>query len=164
MRIAVSGPPGSGKTTVSALVAKALGYELVLVGQVFRRLAEERGVGLEMFGALAEEDETIDKELDRRTLEIAESKADIVLEGRLTAALIRMRGIPALTVYVNAPEEVRAARIAQREGKDPALAQQVRLPHKLLERPGPHAIGEGRPILVLSTLGLLEQLHRVTRR
>lgn len=120
MRIAVSGPPGSGKTTVSALVAKALGYELVLVGQVFRKLAEERGVGLEMFGALAEEDETIDKELDRRTLEIAESKGDIVLEGRLTAALIRIRGIPALTVYIDAPEEVRAARIAQREGKDPA--------------------------------------------
>ncbi len=118
MRIAVSGPPGSGKTTVSALVAKALGYELILVGQVFRRMAEERGVGLDVFGSLAEEDETIDKELDRRTLDIAESKADVVLEGRLTAALIRMRGIPALTVYINASEEVRAARISQREGKE----------------------------------------------
>lgn len=120
MRIAVSGPPGSGKTTVSALVAKTLGYELVLVGQVFRQMAEERGVGLEMFGSLAEEDETIDRELDQRTLAIAESKDDVVLEGRLTAALVRRKGIPSLTVYVDAPADVRAERIAKREGKDAA--------------------------------------------
>lgn len=120
MRIAVSGPPGSGKTTVSALVAHALGYELVLVGQVFRKMAEERGVGLEMFGALAEEDETIDNELDARTVAIAESKEDLVLEGRLTAALLKKKGIPSLAVYVDAPEEIRAARIAKREGGDAA--------------------------------------------
>jgi predicted cytidylate kinase len=119
MRIAVSGPPGSGKTTVSALVAKALGHELVLVGQVFRRMAEERDIGLDVLGSLAEEDETIDKELDRRTIAIAESKEDVVLEGRLTAALLKKCDIPAFTVYVDAPEEIRAARIAKREGKDP---------------------------------------------
>ncbi len=121
MRIAVSGPPGSGKTTVSALVSHIMGYELVLVGQVFRQMAEERGVGLEMFGSLAEEDETIDKELDMRTVAIAESKEDLVLEGRLTAALLKKKGIPSLAVYVDAPEEIRAARIAKREGKDAAV-------------------------------------------
>ena len=119
MRIAVSGPPGSGKTTVSALVAQALGCELVLVGQVFRQMANERGIGLEMFGSLAEEDETIDRELDQRTVAIAESKEDLVLEGRLTAVLLRKRDIPSFTVYIDASEEVRATRIAQREGKDP---------------------------------------------
>jgi predicted cytidylate kinase len=119
MRIAVSGPPGSGKTTVSALVARTLGYDLVLVGQVFRQMAQERGVGLDMFGSLAEEDETIDKELDLRTVAIAESKTDVVLEGRLTAALLKKKGVPSFTVYVDAPEGIRAERIAKREGKDP---------------------------------------------
>jgi predicted cytidylate kinase len=119
MRVAVSGPPGSGKTTVAALVAQSLGYELVLVGQIFRKMAEERGVSLEIFGSLAEEDETIDKELDTRTIDAARSRDDVVLEGRLTSALLRKENIDALTVYIDAPEEVRAERIAKREGKDP---------------------------------------------
>jgi cytidylate kinase len=127
MRIAVSGPPGSGKTTVSELVSQAFGYELVLVGQLFRQMASERGVDLGVFGSLAEEDETIDKELDERTVAIAESKEDVVLEGRLAAALLRRNGIEALTVYVDAPEEVRADRIAKREGKDPqAVLREMR--------------------------------------
>ncbi len=118
MRIAVSGPPGSGKTTVSSIVAQTMGYELVLVGQIFRQMAEERGVDLAVFGSLAEEDETIDKELDQRTVAVAGSRDDLVLEGRLTGILLRRHDIPAFTVYVDAPEEVRASRIAQREGKD----------------------------------------------
>jgi len=117
MRIAISGPPGSGKTTVSELVAKSMGYELLLVGQIFREMASERGIDLEMFDALAEEDETIDKELDIRVMALAMKKEDIVIEGRLTAALMKRKEIPALSVYIDAAEEVRASRIAKREGK-----------------------------------------------
>ena len=117
MRIAVSGPPGSGKTTVSRIVAERMGYELVLVGRIFRDMARERGVDLETFGRFAEEDETIDRELDDRMVATAREKDDVVLEGRLTAALLKRTGVEVLAVGIDASEETRCRRIAEREGE-----------------------------------------------
>ncbi len=116
-RVAISGPPGSGKTTVSEIVAKRLGYKLVLVGQIFRQMAEERRVSLDTFGRYAEEDETIDKDLDSRMIAIARGEDDIVIEGRLTGALLKRSDIDALAVHVDAAEDVRCLRIAKREGR-----------------------------------------------
>jgi predicted cytidylate kinase len=117
MRIAVSGPPGSGKTTVCVVVAEKMGYELVLVGRIFRDMADERGVDLAAFGRLAEEDDAIDRELDRRMVAIARAKEDIVVEGRLTAALLKREGVDVLAVGIGASEAVRCERIAGRECK-----------------------------------------------
>ena len=119
MRISISGPPGSGKTTLCALVANKFGYEYLLVGQIFRQMAEERKVDLNTFGRLAEENETIDRELDDRMLALARSKSDVVIEGRLAGPLLKANNVPVFAVYVDAAQDVRAQRIAQREGKDP---------------------------------------------
>jgi cytidylate kinase/H/ACA ribonucleoprotein complex subunit 4 len=127
MRISISGPPGSGKTTICALVASKFGYEYLLVGQIFRQMATERNVPLNTFGRLAEEDETIDRELDDRMLALARSKDDLVIEGRLSGPLLKARKIPVFAVYVDAADDIRADRIARREGKDPKkVLQEIR--------------------------------------
>jgi len=118
MRISISGPPGSGKTTVCMLVANNLGYDYILVGQVFRQMALERKVDLETFGRLAEEDETIDRELDERMLGLARANENIVLEGRLTGAMLKSKKVDVFAVFVTAEERVRAERIARRETED----------------------------------------------
>lgn len=121
MRIAISGPPGSGKTTICMLVATKLEYDFVVVGQLFRQMALERRVDLETFGRLAEEDETIDRELDERMFNLAKAKEDIVIEGRMAGPILKSKKVPVLAVYVAASEQVRAERIAKREGKEVEL-------------------------------------------
>jgi len=117
MIVTISGPPGSGKTTVGKLLAEKLGYEFVSTGMIFRQMAEERGVSLAEFGEMALKDHGIDKELDRRMLAVAGENKRLVLEGRLAAHMLHLNGIPAFKVRIDASPETRAERNAGREGK-----------------------------------------------
>lgn len=115
MLLTVSGPPGSGKSTAAASLAEALGYDHVSGGDIFRDLAAEHGMNLETFNALAEEDDSIDRDLDRRLRGIAAERGDLVLESRLSGW---MAGDHAdLRFWLDAPTDARAARIADREDK-----------------------------------------------
>ncbi|MFB6155067.1 MAG: (d)CMP kinase [Haloferacaceae archaeon] len=122
MLLTVSGPPGSGKSTVASGLAEMLGYRHVSGGDIFRGLADERGLSLSEFNELAEEDDSIDRELDRRLREYAREEDDLVLESRLSGW---MAGDYAdLKIWLDAPLDVRAERIADREGKSVAQARQ----------------------------------------
>lgn len=123
MLITISGVPGSGKTTVARLVAATLGLEHVYAGDMFRRQAEAAGLSLDAYLRRAEADDSIDRELDRLMAARA-ARGDAVLEGRLAAVMADQAGVPALKVFLEAGEEVRAARIAAREGG--ATAQRLR--------------------------------------
>jgi len=116
MIITISGLPGSGTSTVSAILSRRLGVEVVSAGDIFRKMSEERGLTLEEFGELASRNEEIDQELDRFQKEIAsnarDAKKGVILEGRLSAWMAE----PDLAVFVTASLDVRAARVAHREG------------------------------------------------
>jgi len=113
--ITISGLPGSGKTTVARLVARELGLEHVYAGDMFRKAAEARGLTLEEYARRAETDHSIDQALDEQMRRRAE-RGDAVLEGRLAAFMADQAGVRALRVFLDAPEAVRAGRIAGREG------------------------------------------------
>jgi len=121
--VTISGLPGSGKTTVARLVARTLGLEDVYGGNIFRRQAEANGLSLEDYLRRAEQDSSIDRELDRQ-MESRAARGDAVLEGRLAAFMADRAGAPALKVFLNATEGVRARRIRDREGG--AAAERLR--------------------------------------
>lgn len=122
MLITVSGPAGVGKSTAVTELAEALGYEHVSGGDIFRSLADEQGLSLGEFNQLAEEDDAIDRDLDRRIRETARERDDLVLESRLAGW---MAGEHAdLRIWLDAPLSVRTQRIADREGKDPDQARE----------------------------------------
>ena len=115
MLITVSGPGGSGKSTLAADLADRLGYDHVSGGDIFRSIADERGLTPLQLNRRAEEDDAIDRDLDRRLRTTARDRDDLVLESRLSGW---MAGEYAdLRVWLDAPPGVRAKRIAEREGK-----------------------------------------------
>ncbi|MFZ8854851.1 MAG: nucleoside monophosphate kinase, partial [Thermofilaceae archaeon] len=62
--VAVSGTPGSGKTTYARFIAERYSLRYVSSGTLFRRLAEERGVSFLELHKLAEQSDEIDLEID----------------------------------------------------------------------------------------------------
>jgi cytidylate kinase len=115
--VTVSGPPGCGASTVTEGIAEAMNCGYVSGGEVFREIAEDRGLNLRQLTAQADTTDELDRELDRRLRTIAEkwgtANKAFVLESRLAGWLAGNRAD--LKVWLDAPEEVRAARIADRE-------------------------------------------------
>jgi CMP/dCMP kinase len=116
LTIAISGKSGCGNSTVSRLVAGLLG--LRVVNYTFKDLARDRGLTFDELARRAESDPQYDLTIDKMQVKLAE-EGGCVLGSRLAIWLLRDS---AFTVYLDAPLAVRAARIAQREGKDPATA------------------------------------------
>ena len=116
--ISISGPAGSGKTTLARLLSQRLDLPLISTGQIFRKMAAERGMDVLQFNLLAEGEESIDRELDARVVEEARSLGQCIVESRLACLMLRKAGLTPFCVYVDAPEEIRAARIAGRDGVD----------------------------------------------
>jgi CMP/dCMP kinase len=120
MLLTVSGPPGSGKSTTAKLLADAFDLDHVSGGDIFRELADERGYTPLEFNKLAEENDQIDRDLDRRLREIAIEDDDLVLESRLAGWLAGDHAD--FRFWLDAPAQVRGNRIAEREEKNPQRA------------------------------------------
>lgn len=117
MRLTISGPPGSGKTTACNRLSELLGLKAVVFGKIFRELAAEKQITLGELGAIAEKDPSIDQAIDAKILEIARANEDIILESRLSAYMLSRNNIPAFKIYLGASPEVRMSRIGVREGE-----------------------------------------------
>ncbi|WP_251328420.1 (d)CMP kinase [Haloplanus pelagicus] len=115
--ITVSGPPGCGATTLTEGLAETLDCGYVIGGDIFRDLAADRGLSLQQLIAKAEEDDEIDRALDRRLRRIAEqwgaANKPFVLESRLAGWLAGNRAD--LRIWLDAPEEVRIERLSDYE-------------------------------------------------
>ncbi len=114
--ITVSGPPGCGATTLCQRLADAMNCPYVSGGDIFRELADDRGINLNQLTAEADASDTLDRALDKRLESIAEkwgaSNKAFILESRLAGWLAGDRAD--LRIWLDAPESVRLDRIEHR--------------------------------------------------
>ena len=81
--IVISGDLGSGKSTVSRELARRLGVRRVSVGDLYRQMAQSRGMSALQLNLHAELDDAVDGYVDQLQQEIAKSDEQLVVDGRL---------------------------------------------------------------------------------
>ncbi|MDR2338030.1 MAG: cytidylate kinase family protein [Deltaproteobacteria bacterium] len=81
--ITISGMLGSGKSTVSKMLAEKLGYEYYSTGMAFRNLAEKKGITVIELNQLSFQDLSIDQEIDSSFAQLAQQNISYVIDSRL---------------------------------------------------------------------------------
>ena len=114
--IIISGVPGSGKSSTARGVANTLGYEHFSSGDLFRKMAGERGLSVEGLNLLAEKQKQIDLEVDEYLRRIGKEKDNLVIDSRTA-----FHWIPdSFKVFLDLDPQIAAARTfgqIQREGR-----------------------------------------------
>jgi CMP/dCMP kinase len=108
--IVVNGDLGSGKSTVSTLLAQRLGIRRISVGDLYREMARQRGVTALQLNLRAELDDKIDHYVDRLQSDIAMSGERLVVDSRLAWFFFR----DALKVHLIIDPTVAASRVLGR--------------------------------------------------
>lgn len=115
MKITISGPIGSGKSSVGKRLAKLLNYQFFSGGTFFRQLADEHGMSLEEFNRYAENHVEIDKKQDQLILDFIRESDNIVVESRLAGWLCYHNSVDAFRIFIDAHLDERIKRVSHRE-------------------------------------------------
>jgi predicted cytidylate kinase len=131
--VTVGGLPGTGTSTLCGLLERELGLPYVYAGQIFRQEAAARGLSLHEMNELARKDESVDRQLDERQLELLR-KGNVILEGRMSGWLAHNNGIEAVKVWIVCDEAERIRRLVDRDGGDPDEQRRMTEERVRLER------------------------------
>lgn len=113
MIISISGPPGSGKSTVAKKIAHDFSLKYISAGQIFRELAQKEGLTLLELNNIAEKNFDIDKKIDQEIFRIATSEKNVIIESHIGGWLLK--DIADISIYLNASIITRAKRISTRD-------------------------------------------------
>ncbi|MEK7516165.1 MAG: cytidylate kinase family protein [Patescibacteria group bacterium] len=81
MIITISGLPGAGKTTVAKALAKSLGMQHYSMGDIWGKIAQERGVTVDDLLREAETDPILDRTPDEYQKRLGETEDNFITDG-----------------------------------------------------------------------------------
>lgn len=112
--VTISGLHGVGKSNCAKLLAKIFNLKYLSSGEIFRRLAKEKGMTLEEFTRYVEKNPEIDLEIDKETVRVAK-EGNVIIDARLSGW--KARDYADLKILLIAPLETRVKRLAERDNK-----------------------------------------------
>ena len=119
LKVTISGPPGSGTSTLVSRIASSRGWSSLNGGDVFREEARTRGLTVEQLSSDAKEDLDVDRSLDSLLQQrMSSHDSPEIIESRLSGWWAHKNSLNCLRVWVNVSEQERAKRIQKREGGD----------------------------------------------
>lgn len=107
MRIAVSGRPGAGKSTLARALAARLKLRFYSIGDMRRQIARSRGLTIAQLNKLDESSFASDRYVDTFLKKLGRQRDNFVIDSRLAFAFVPR----AIKLFVDAAPRVRAARI-----------------------------------------------------
>ena len=81
--ITITGDLGSGKSTISNILCKKLGFEYVYTGMIHRKIAERHGMNAFELNKYAEEHPEIDDEIDSTFKTLDKAHKNYIVDSRL---------------------------------------------------------------------------------
>ncbi len=119
LKVTISGPPGSGTSTLVSRIASSRGWSSLNGGDVFREEARARGLTVGQLSSDAKEDLDVDRSLDSLLQQrMSSHDSPEIIESRLSGWWAHKNSLNCLRVWVNVSEQERAKRIQKREGGD----------------------------------------------
>lgn len=107
--ISFNGQEGSGKSTISMMVANKLGLPHYYMGQIFRDMAKEKNMTLPEFRKICDADPSFDKKVDDYLVQLSQEKKAFVIESRTAWHFIPQ----SLKIYLKVDSKIAAERIFQ---------------------------------------------------
>ena len=119
--ITIAGKPGSGKSSTANILAERLGYTRASTGNFMRQIAINRGITLEELTKIAQNDPSVDGELDGHNKEVANTE-NVILD-----AHIGFHFIPdSFKVFLEIDHRVAAKRILLNASNNPLRKSEAR--------------------------------------
>jgi len=112
--ITLGGHLGAGKTVLAGKLATALGYEELYMGGLFRELAAEQGMSIEVFYQAIERNPELEKSLDRRQADIMRTKDNMIVQGRIAWFFAKESPFAVFNVCLTVDPHIGAERSAKR--------------------------------------------------